>query len=75
MELGETELSKAKIEDGPDISDSGSESLFNLFAATDKQNDVDGGLYDESFFKESEDMKDVTSVKNDWSDDRTSIIN
>ncbi|GLT77089.1 hypothetical protein SLA2020_487070 [Shorea laevis] len=75
LELGETELSKAKIEGGPDISDSGSDTLFNFFSDTAKQNGVDVELYDGSLFKESEDVKDVTSVKNDWNDDRTSSVN
>ncbi|XP_022758291.1 protein SPIRRIG-like isoform X2 [Durio zibethinus] len=75
LELGETELSKVKHEDGLDVSDSDSEAIFNLFNDSFKQNGVDTELYDESLYKESDDVKDVTSVRNSWNDDRASSAN
>ncbi|XWS76343.1 hypothetical protein CRYUN_Cryun01aG0168100 [Craigia yunnanensis] len=75
LELGETELSKVKHEDGPDVSDSDSEAIFSLLNDSVKQNGVDIELYDESFYKESDDVKDVTSVRNGWNDDRASSVN
>ncbi|XP_022728112.1 protein SPIRRIG-like isoform X3 [Durio zibethinus] len=75
LELGETELSKVKHEDGPDVLNSDSEAIFNLLNCSVKQNGVDSELYDKSLYKESDDVKDVTSVKNGWNDDRASSIN
>ncbi|WRX09289.1 BEACH domain - like 1 [Theobroma cacao] len=75
LELGETELSKVKHEDGLDVSDSDSEAIFNLLSDSVKQNGVDSELYDESLYKELGDVKDVTSVKNGWNDDRASSVN
>ncbi|KAB2071065.1 hypothetical protein ES319_A08G198000v1 [Gossypium barbadense] len=66
LELSETELSKVKNEDGPDVSDSGSKAIFNLL------NEIE--LYDESLYKGSDDVKDVTSVKNGWNDDKASSV-
>ncbi|KAG8495142.1 hypothetical protein CXB51_013211 [Gossypium anomalum] len=62
----ETELSKVKNEDGPDVSDSGSKAIFNLL------NEIE--LYDESLYKGSDDVKDVTSVKNGWNDDKAGSV-
>jgi hypothetical protein len=75
FEVGEAELSKAKNENGPDASYTDSESFFPLLTDTAKQNCVDGELYDQSFFKESEDVKDEGYVRNGWNDDRASSIN
>ncbi|XVF32502.1 hypothetical protein REPUB_Repub17cG0088500 [Reevesia pubescens] len=75
LELGERELSKVKHEDGPDVSDSDSEAIFNLFNDSIKPNGVDNELYDESLYKVSDDLKDVTSVRNGWNDDRASSVN
>ncbi|OMP04932.1 hypothetical protein COLO4_09186 [Corchorus olitorius] len=75
LELGEADFSKVKHEDGPDVSDSDSEAIFNLFNDSVKQNGVASELYDESLYKESVDVKDVTSVRNGWNDDRASSVN
>lgn len=75
LELREIELPKAKNDDGPDASDTESEPYFQLFSDSDKQNGIDSELYDESFFKDSDDVKDVDSVRNGWNDDRASSIN
>ncbi|PPD93080.1 hypothetical protein GOBAR_DD09974 [Gossypium barbadense] len=75
MELGETEFSKVKNEDGPDVSDSDSEAIFNLLNDSVEQNGVDTELYDESLYKESYDVKDVTSVRDGWNYDRASSGN
>ncbi|KAH1067050.1 hypothetical protein J1N35_032037 [Gossypium stocksii] len=66
LELSETELSKVKNEDGPDVSASGSKAIFNLL------NEIE--LYDESLYEGSDDVKDVTSVKNGWNDDEASSV-
>ncbi|PPR99207.1 hypothetical protein GOBAR_AA21446 [Gossypium barbadense] len=64
--LSETELPKVKNEDGPDVSDSGSKAIFNLL------NEIE--LYDESLYKGSDDVKDVTSVKNGCNDDKAGSV-
>ncbi|KAK8702111.1 hypothetical protein V6N13_020480 [Hibiscus sabdariffa] len=75
LELGESEFSKVKHEDGPDVSDSDSEAIFNLLNDSVEQNGVDNELCDESLYKESDDLKDVTSVRDGWNDDRASSVN
>ncbi|XVF71885.1 hypothetical protein PTKIN_Ptkin12aG0075700 [Pterospermum kingtungense] len=75
LEMGEMELSKVKHEDGPDVSDSDSEAIFNLFNDSVKHNGIDSELYEESLYKESHDAKDVTSVRNGSNDDRGSSVN
>ncbi|KAE8692066.1 transmembrane emp24 domain-containing protein p24beta3-like [Hibiscus syriacus] len=74
LELGETEFSKVKHEGSPDVSDSDSEVIFNLLNESVEQNGVDTELYDESLYKESDDVKDVTSVREGWNDDRASSV-
>lgn len=74
FELREAELSKGKHGDGPHVSDSDSESFFNLLGDSGKQNGVDGELYSE-FFKESDDVKGLASVRSGWNDDRASSMN
>ncbi|GMI76100.1 SPIRRIG, Beach-Domain Homolog A1 [Hibiscus trionum] len=66
LELGDMELPKVKHEDGPDVSDPDSKAIFNLL------NDIE--LFDESLYKGPDDMKDVTSVKNGWIDDKASSV-
>ncbi|KAE8679627.1 WD repeat and FYVE domain-containing protein 3-like isoform X2 [Hibiscus syriacus] len=66
LELGEMELSKVKHEDGPDVSDSDSKAIFNLL------NDIQ--LYDEPLYIGPDELKDVTSVKSCWNDDKASSV-
>ncbi|KAK8532504.1 hypothetical protein V6N12_053944 [Hibiscus sabdariffa] len=66
LELDEMELPKVKYEDGPDVSDSDSKAIFNLL------NDIE--LYDESLYTGPDDMKDVTSIKSGWIDDKSSSV-
>ncbi|KAL4341446.1 hypothetical protein GQ457_08G021180 [Hibiscus cannabinus] len=66
LELGEVEIPKVKYEDGPDVPDSDSKAIFDLL------NDIE--LYDESLFKGPDDVKDVTSVKYSWNDDKASSV-
>ncbi|XVE73056.1 hypothetical protein DITRI_Ditri11bG0087300 [Diplodiscus trichospermus] len=75
LELDDTELSKVKHEDGPDVSDSDSDAIFDLLNDSVKQNGVDSELYDESLYKEPDEVKDVTSVRNGWNDDKASSVN
>ncbi|KAE8668827.1 WD repeat and FYVE domain-containing protein 3-like isoform X2 [Hibiscus syriacus] len=75
LELGKTGFSKVKHEGSPDVSDSDSEVIFNLLNESVEQNGVDSELYDESLYKESDDVKDVTSVRDGWNDDRASSVN
>ena len=72
FESVEIELSKEKNENGFG-SDSDSDSYFHLLDSGVKQ--VDDKYYDESFFKESDDIKDVASARSGWNDDRASSIN
>lgn len=75
FEVGQAELYKGKHESGPDASDIDSESFFPLLTDGARQNEIDGELYDQSFFKESGDVKDEASVSNGWNDDRASSMN
>ncbi|KAK9040930.1 hypothetical protein V6N11_016064 [Hibiscus sabdariffa] len=72
LELGETEFSKVKY-DGPDVSDS--EAIFNLLNESVEQNGVDTELYNESLYRDSDDLKDVTFVRDGWNDDTASSVN
>lgn len=74
FELGEVDL-KAKNENGPDASDAGSDSFLHLFAESAEENGVDNKLFDESFIKESDNVKDGASFRTGWNDDRASSIN
>ncbi|KAG7025503.1 Protein SPIRRIG [Cucurbita argyrosperma subsp. argyrosperma] len=73
FELKEAELIKGG--NGLDASDGESESYFHLLTDNAKQNDSDSDLYDEPMFNESDDVRDETSVKNGWNDDRASSVN
>ncbi|XP_019084363.1 PREDICTED: LOW QUALITY PROTEIN: BEACH domain-containing protein A2-like [Camelina sativa] len=64
LELGEIELLKSKNEDGLVISDMDSEQAFLL-----------SELYSESFFDEADDLKDFSSARNGWNNDRASSTN
>ncbi|XP_019085122.1 PREDICTED: BEACH domain-containing protein A2-like [Camelina sativa] len=64
LELGEIELLKSKNEDGLVISDMDSEQAFLL-----------SELYSESFFEEADDLKDFSSARNGWNNDRASSTN
>ncbi|XP_061338100.1 protein SPIRRIG isoform X2 [Gastrolobium bilobum] len=73
FELEETELSKGKIENGPDESDS--KPYFQLLANDGKQNCPDGALFDEHFFNKLDSVNDTVSDKNEWNDEKSSSIN
>lgn len=73
FESVEIELSREKNENGFEASDTDSESYFPLLDSGVKQ--IDDKYYDESFFKESDDIKDVASARSGWNDDRASSIN
>ncbi|KAL5561827.1 hypothetical protein UlMin_031574 [Ulmus minor] len=75
FELEDTEISKARTENGPNVSDTDSESFFHLLTGETKQNVLDDELYDESHFKESDNIRDVSSVRNGWNDDIASSAN
>ncbi|XP_010456002.1 PREDICTED: BEACH domain-containing protein A2-like isoform X2 [Camelina sativa] len=64
LELGEIELLKSKNEDGLVISDMDSEQAFLL-----------SELYSESYFEETDDLKDFSSARNGWNNDRASSTN
>ncbi|XP_057964129.1 protein SPIRRIG-like [Malania oleifera] len=72
---GEAEQSKTKSRNGLNDSDTDSDSFFHLVADRSEQNGFDGELYGESFFNESDDVKDVASARVGWNDDRASSIN
>ncbi|XP_010270013.1 PREDICTED: protein SPIRRIG-like isoform X2 [Nelumbo nucifera] len=75
FDLGEAELSKRKIKNDLDETDSG--SFFNLSSDGEKEKCFDGGEYIESFFKETDNTKegDITSAVLGFHDDRASSIN
>ncbi|PKI63591.1 protein SPIRRIG [Punica granatum] len=78
FELGEAEVLKSKNETGPSPSDSDSEKYFHQLVDSEKQEDVHGELYENSFMRESEatdDAKETGSVGNEWNDDRASSMN
>ncbi|KAI4301193.1 hypothetical protein L6164_034497 [Bauhinia variegata] len=75
FEIEEAELSKGKNENAPDASDSGSEPYFQHLTGSDKQNDLDGELYDDPFFSKMNSVRDAVSDMNDWNDDKASSIN
>ncbi|KAK3003294.1 hypothetical protein RJ639_018518 [Escallonia herrerae] len=74
-EFGEVELSKDKTDNDLSASDTESGSFFNLLTDTAKQDSFDGELYEESMFKQSDDVRDVASSRTGWNDDRDSSIN
>ncbi|XP_059660444.1 protein SPIRRIG-like [Cornus florida] len=75
FELGEVELSKEKNENDHNASDVDSDPFFHVLTDNAKLTSSDGELYDESIFKESDDVRDVASSKAGWNDDRASSIN
>lgn len=75
LDLVEAEPTKARSQGAPNASDSDSESFFHNLTDSAKQESADEELYDESFLKELDDVKDVSSVRNGWNDDRGSSIN
>ncbi|KAF4376456.1 hypothetical protein G4B88_017192 [Cannabis sativa] len=75
FEFGDEEQSKTKAENGPNTSDTDSESFFHFFSDATKQNDLGDELYDESVYKEPDNVRDASSVKNGWNDDRASSVN
>ncbi|KAJ9696044.1 hypothetical protein PVL29_008348 [Vitis rotundifolia] len=73
FESVEIDLSREKNENGFEASDTDSDSYFPLLDSGVKQ--IDDKYYEESFFKESDDIKDVASARSGWNDDRASSIN
>ncbi|KAF9618607.1 hypothetical protein IFM89_002302 [Coptis chinensis] len=72
-----TDLIRGKIENGFDASETDSDSVFQLLSDDTKRKCFDGGEYDESFFIDTDDVKDgdATSARIGWNDDRASSIN
>lgn len=69
FELGEADVLKPKNESGPSPSDSDSEPYFHQLVDSEKQEDVHGELYEDSFMKEATDVsKDTGSVRSAWND-------
>uniref|UniRef100_A0A5B6ZA74 Putative BEACH domain-containing protein lvsA n=1 Tax=Davidia involucrata TaxID=16924 RepID=A0A5B6ZA74_DAVIN len=75
FELGEVELSKEKSDNDLNASDAESDSFFHLLTDNAKQDSFDSELYDESIFKESDDVRDLSSSRAGWNDDRSSSLN
>ncbi|OVA05381.1 BEACH domain [Macleaya cordata] len=77
FETGETELSKTKNENSLDASETDSDSFFHLLSHGTKKKCFDGGDYDESFFKDADNVNegDTASTRMGWNDDRASSIN
>ncbi|CAN1766243.1 Protein SPIRRIG [Linum perenne] len=74
FELGETELSKTKLDHGIDDSDTDSELFFNLLTEDDQQIGEDSEMYGETF-KDAVGPKGAASVKSGWNDDKASSVN
>ncbi|GAV84359.1 WD40 domain-containing protein/Beach domain-containing protein [Cephalotus follicularis] len=73
FEIVQGELSKAKKEDAY-TSDTEADSISPPLTDGEKQNSAYSELYDESsYYKESDDVKDVVSIKNGWNDRASSI--
>lgn len=70
--LEKPELSKGKIDNGPDASES--KTYFQLLTDGGKQNGSDGELFG-PFFEKLDTVKDAFSEKNEWNDDKASSIN
>ncbi|CAK9143767.1 unnamed protein product [Ilex paraguariensis] len=75
FELGEIGLLKEKNENDLGASDAESDYFYNLLTENAKQDSFDGELYDETIFKESDDVQDAASSRTGWNDDRDSSIN
>ncbi|KAF8394363.1 hypothetical protein HHK36_020571 [Tetracentron sinense] len=77
FEMGETELSKRKHENGLEASETDSDSFFHLLSDGAEQNHFDDDVYDRSFFKEIDVVKegDVASARIGWNDDQASSVN
>ncbi|GMH25785.1 hypothetical protein Nepgr_027628 [Nepenthes gracilis] len=71
----EAEFSKAKGKSGLDASDSSCGSFSELLIDDDKQQNMEGDLYDESSLRDSIDAKDISSSRTGLLDDRASSIN
>ncbi|CAK8571871.1 unnamed protein product [Lathyrus sativus] len=73
FELEIPELSKGKVDHGPDASDS--KPYFSLLTDGAKQNSSDSELF-EPFFEDTLDsVKDAVSEKNEWNEDKASSMN
>lgn len=71
FELGEAEVLKSKNESGPSLSDSDSDSepYFHQLEDSERPEDVNGELYEDSFMKEATDVaKDTGSGRSAWND-------
>ncbi|KAJ0974071.1 hypothetical protein J5N97_016036 [Dioscorea zingiberensis] len=77
LELEYTKLTKEKLENGSGNSGSDSESGFNLFSDGPNQKCLDHGEYEESFFKDVDELKveGSESANVGWNDDRCSSMN
>ncbi|RDY07319.1 Protein SPIRRIG, partial [Mucuna pruriens] len=73
FELEKPELSKGKIENGTDASES--KPYFQLLTDGGKQNGSDGELFDDPFFDKLHSVKDAVSDRNEWNDDKASSMN
>ena len=75
FEFEEAELSKVKIGNGLDASDSNSEPYFQFLTDDVRQNGLDNELFDAPFFNKLDSVKDAVSDRNEWIDDKASSTN
>jgi hypothetical protein len=73
FELEKLELSKGKLHNDPDASDS--KPYFPMLTDGDKQNSSDGGLFGPFFDDKFESVRDAVSEKNEWNEDMASSMN
>ncbi|XP_004495161.1 protein SPIRRIG isoform X1 [Cicer arietinum] len=73
FELEKPELSRGKVDNGPDASDS--KPYFPMLTDGGKQNSSDGELFEPFFDDKLESVKDAVSEKTEWNEDKASSIN
>ncbi|PIA45084.1 hypothetical protein AQUCO_01700553v1 [Aquilegia coerulea] len=77
FELKGAGVLQQKNENGLDASETDDNSVFRLLSDRTKSKCFDGGEYDESFFMDTDDVKegDAASARLGWNDDQASSIN
>ncbi|KAK7245429.1 hypothetical protein RIF29_40275 [Crotalaria pallida] len=75
FDFEEAELSKGKIKNGLDASDSNSEPYFENLTDGDKHIGPDNELLDARFSNKLDSVKEAASDRNEWNDDKNSSMN
>ncbi|XP_019455527.1 PREDICTED: protein SPIRRIG-like [Lupinus angustifolius] len=75
FDFEEAELSKGKIKNGFDASDSNSEPYFQNLTDGYQQNGPDNEIFDTPFSDKLDSVKEAASYRNEWNDDKDSSMN